>query len=369
MNKRIHFAGPSFFLVLFMAVVVACVVLKFTSSVFIPLAIALFLSFVFEPLVYTLNTKLKMPLTLCILIVMLGVSLVLFSLGNLLFFSLRTIVEEYPVYENRFTTIYQTFAGMFDWSYNVDSSLITNLWEQASIRGFLQDQIRNVSSQVISLLSSATLIFLFMFFFLAELRYFKEKIEAAFVDSMGKKNKSIFTEIVEQSTRYVTVKFYISAMTGIVVYVGTLLIGLDFPVIWGFIAFFMNFIPTFGSIFAGVLTGVFALVQFWPLKSPVILTALLMLAVNQILGNIIEPKLQGKRLGISPFIIITSLSLWGWIWGFTGMILAVPIMVVLKIVCENIDFLYPVAVLMSSGPPEAEEVEKNVEAKEASKTE
>ena len=73
-----------------------------------------------------------------------------------------------------------------------------------------------------------------------------------------------------------------------------------------------------------------------------------MLLINMILGNIIEPKVQGKNLGLSPFVIIVSLSVWGWIWGFAGMVLAVPIMVVIKIICDNIEILYPVSVLLGT---------------------
>ena len=76
-----------------------------------------------------------------------------------------------------------------------------------------------------------------------------------------------------------------------------------------------------------------------------------MLAVNMILGNFVEPKVQGRNLGLSPFIIIVSLSIWGWLWGFLGMILAVPMMVILKIVCENISFLQPLSIFMGSKPP------------------
>ena len=75
-----------------------------------------------------------------------------------------------------------------------------------------------------------------------------------------------------------------------------------------------------------------------------------MLSVNMILGNILEPRIEGKNLGISPVIILISLSLWGYIWGFTGMLLAVPLMVIIKIVCENIDYLKGLAILIGNDP-------------------
>jgi predicted PurR-regulated permease PerM len=73
-----------------------------------------------------------------------------------------------------------------------------------------------------------------------------------------------------------------------------------------------------------------------------------MLGANQLIGNVLEPKIMGDNLGISPLVVLMSLSLWGWLWGFTGMILAVPMTVIVKIVCENIPVLEPVSVLIGS---------------------
>ena len=90
--------------------------------------------------------------------------------------------------------------------------------------------------------------------------------------------------------------------------------------------------------------------QFWPSPLPVILISIILIGVNTVLGNIVEPKIQGENLGLSPFIIIVALSVWGWIWGFAGMVIAVPLMVVIKIICENVEFLKPVSILLGTLP-------------------
>jgi predicted PurR-regulated permease PerM len=113
------------------------------------------------------------------------------------------------------------------------------------------------------------------------------------------------------------------------------MVELDFAFLWGVIAFVLNFIPNFGSIVSGVLTTSFALVQFWGDVSKIVYVGIVMLSVNMILGNLVEPKLQGDQLGISPFSILVSLSLWGFLWGFAGLILAVPIMAIIKIIADN----------------------------------
>jgi predicted PurR-regulated permease PerM len=132
------------------------------------------------------------------------------------------------------------------------------------------------------------------------------------------------------------------------VFGGALAVHLDFPVIHGFLAFILNFIPTFGSVVSGVVTTGFAVLQFWPDPGKPVFVGILMLGVNTVLGNILEPRVQGKNLGLSPFLIIASLTLWGWIWGFIGLILAVPMMVMVQIICENVAFLRPIAILMGS---------------------
>lgn len=352
-----RFASASFFVMLFIAIIIAFAVAKIAASVLIPLAIALMLSVVIEPLIIMLNKRLHIPKFLCIILIMVAALVAIAFIGSLLVNSFRTILTQYPRYEQRFMIIYETVAGMFNLPFNEDLSLFKNLWDQAAVRNFVQNTTLSLSSTLFQFLKDTLVVFLFIFFFLSEMRFFSEKVKVALADVMPNKIKSAFTDVVSQIARYISVKFYISLLTGILVYIGTLLIGLDFPVIWGFLAFVMNFIPSFGSIISGILTGVFSLIQFWPQPGPVMLTVALMLLVNMVLGNIVEPKVQGRNLGLSPFVIIVSLSIWGWIWGFAGMVLAVPIMVVIKIICENVDILYPVSVLLGTvvEPPKADQ--------------
>ena len=352
-----RFASASFFVMLFIAIIIAFAVFKIAASVLIPLAIALMLSIVIEPLILLLNKKLHLPKFLCIILIMLGALVAIAVIGTLLVNSFRTILTQYPRYESRFLIIYETIASMFNLPFNEDLSLFKNLWDQAVVRSFVQNTTLSLSTTIFQFLRDTLVVFLFIFFFLSEMRFFRDKVKAALADVMPNTFRSAFTDVVTQIARYISVKFYISLLTGVLVYAGTLLIGLDFPVIWAFLAFVMNFIPSFGSIISGILTGIFALIQFWPQPAPVILVVSLMLAVNMVLGNIIEPKVQGRNLGLSPFVIIVSLSIWGWIWGFAGMVLAVPIMVVVKIICENIEILHPVSILLGT----VVEPQKNVD--------
>ena len=348
MKKLVNFARPIFLLLLVLTVIVLAAVLKVTGTFLVPVTIAMFVSLVFEPLIVTLNTKFKIPWIAGIFIVLTLVIVSVWIIASLLLSSIRTIIDLYPRYEERFTVIYKTIAGLFALPYNAESTLFQNLWGQLSIRQTLRNFAFSLSNSLIVFFKDLLLVLLFAVFFLLDLRYLRQKLDFAFGDGSKGKAAIIITDIIQQVTRYMSVKFFISLLTGVLIFLGTFAVGMGFPILWGFLAFILNFIPNFGSILSGVLTSVFALVQFWPKPAPVVFVAVLMCAVNFILGNIIEPRVQGRHLGLSPFIIIVSLSFWGWLWGFTGLILAVPMMVILKIICENVSILHPAAVLMGN---------------------
>jgi len=118
--------------------------------------------------------------------------------------------------------------------------------------------------------------------------------------------------------------------------------------VWGVIQFLLNFIPTLGSIISGLAICLFSLLQFWPEPGPVIVVILFVLITNIVLGNVLDPKIIGDNVGISPLAVLVSLVVWGWIWGFTGMVLAVPMMVIIRIICENFTFLEPISILLGS---------------------
>ena len=360
MKKYTNFARPIFILILFLCTIVTAAVLKVTSSVLIPLTIAVLVSLVFEPVLNELNKKFKIPWAIGIVFILIILMVSISLIGTLLFNSVKTVLSLYPKYEERITFIYQTVAKLFQLPYDAEDSLFANL--SSSLIGFMKDFV---------------MVLLFAFFFMLELKYFRAKIEYAFIvarenavsptEEIKNDNKGrisgIITDIIQQVTRYISVKFFISLLTGVLAYLGCLFVGLDFPIIWAFIAFVLNFIPNFGSIISVLGTTLFAVLQFWPNPTKMIITLLFMTAINFTLGNIIEPRVQGKNLGLSPFIIIASLSVWGYIWGFVGLILAVPMMVTLKIVCENFSLLQPVSVIIGSFPVEDSLKKENTKEK------
>ena len=186
-----------------------------------------------------------------------------------------------------------------------------------------------------------------MIFLLFEAVFLRTKLDKAF-EGRAERIRKISSSVITQVTNYLSIMFFVSILNGAMAGVGLWIIGVEFAAVWGVIQFVLNFIPNIGSIVAGLGATAFALIQFWPQPGPIVATALIMLGVNIFCGFIVMPKAMGDSLGLSPLVVLISLMIWGWLWGFVGMILAVPMMAIIKITCENIPVLEPISTLMSS---------------------
>lgn len=339
--------NPMMYMMLILTFIAMAAVLKLTSAFSLPIILAVLLSFVFYPICKKIN-RCHIPWLFCILITFLFSAFLIFGIGNLLYNTIKSIINVYPRYEQRFNDLYQLFCDTFKIHYDQEADLFTNLWNSLNVRTAVQNYAISLSANLVSFVKEFGLVLFFMLFLLIEFNDMKPKITMAFSDKteLQGKIKSIASTTVKEVTHYISIKFLVSLLTGILVFLVTLFAGLDFPVIWGATAFILNFIPTFGSIISWAATTVFALLQFYPSWGKFIFIAVSVLAINFILGNIIEPRWEGSDLGLSPFVILVSLSFWGWMWGFIGMILAVPMTVILKIIFENTTVLKPVAILL-----------------------
>ena len=342
------YTKPIFFVLLFFAFILLGFLCKVLSSVLVPVAIAIFMALAFYPVVKNLEAKAKIKWGIGTLLVVALLLIVIASVSSILVKGVSTIANEYSKYENRFMSIYRILAQQFNLTIDEDKSFLNNLWGILEVRQYIQDIALGLSSGVVSLGKSLVLIIIMFAFLLLEIKGLKNRITNAVEDKNKQTVLNISQQIGQDVVRFLSIKFFISLATGLLVFIASLIIGLDFPIVWAFLAFVMNFIPTFGSIISTLLTTLFALLQFYPHYGKVIFIFLFIFAVNFILGNILEPRIEGDRLGLSPFAILVSLALWGYIWGFIGMILAVPMTVIVKIFCENIPYLNIVSTVLGS---------------------
>lgn len=331
--------NKSYYILFFMAIILTGFLLKTLSSVVIPIIITILIAFALYPLIDRIHSKTHIPWALVCILLILAVLILLIMLSSLLITGLSTIIVEYPKYESRFLSIYKVIAENLGLHFNSEESFLTNLLNIVNIKQLVKAVAGFLSGGVVSAGKAFILVVLMLIFLLIEIKSMKERFVSSLRNSDKVKITGMIKQIITDVTHFLSIKLFISIITGILIFFITLALGMDFPIVWGFIAFIMNFIPTFGSIFSTIVTTLFCLLQFYPGYGKVIIIFISMIVINFGLGNVLEPRIEGNRLGLSPFAILVCLSFWGWMWGFTGLIIAVPMTVIIKIICENIPYL------------------------------
>jgi predicted PurR-regulated permease PerM len=324
--------------------VAACAILvigalKVASTLLAPLALALFLAFLSFPLVFWLQARgwpsvLATVATMTINVAVVGV--VVF----LAFISVGDFEEKLPLYKERTQVLYES---SIEWLETRGYASREDLSLDTIQPGAVFDFTRKSLASLMGIASNGALVILVMLFALLEAGSIPGKIRYIFGHSDG--NPERFHKIVREILLYLWIKTLVSIATGVFVGVGAWIIGVDFPVLWGLLTFALNYIPTIGSILAAIPSVLLALVQLgWGAAAAFLGVTVV---ANVIFGNIVEPMLMGKRLGLSTLVVTLALVFWGWLWGPIGMLLSVPLTMVVKIVVQNIPDLSWVAVLLS----------------------
>ena len=321
-------------------------VLHQLQAVLIPLVLATLISHVFSPLVIRLKA-LKVPISLILLLVLVLLSSVIGLAGLLIYTSTRSFLSEIPKYEARLSSL---LDGMVVWIRDV-AAMINVQFQPGDLQSLLDlSSLGNLIGFGIETSVFVTtwvfLIILCTLFILAGTGELSDKLAVAFPDGKSQRLMGIVQNVGSQIREYIVKKTLISLGVGTLTGVTTWLMGVDFPLTWGLVAFLLNFIPNVGSAIAVLFPTLLAFLQFDTIVTPLMLMAIL-ISAQALLGNVVEPRVFAVSLNLSPLLILISLILWGWLWGAVGMVLAVPIMATIKIICENVEILRPMAILMS----------------------
>ncbi len=223
-------------------------------------------------------------------------------------------------------------------------SIQDQLADQIDLRRIANLALVGVGTAV-SWAATVFLVLVYLMFLLVEVEHFPQRIRGAYPTDRAEEILRVVEKINDGIYRYVSVKVLMSLLVAIISLAIMLVFGLDFLVLWALLLFLFNFIPYIGSVIAcafPILTGFLQFERVWP----ALLLAALLIAAQLVVGNIFEPRLAGRRLGLSPVIVLLSLAFWGWLWGVLGMVLSVPIVVAAKIVMENVPATRPVAALI-----------------------
>ncbi|MFQ3245058.1 MAG: AI-2 transport protein TqsA [Arenicella sp.] len=207
--------------------------------------------------------------------------------------------------------------------------------------------ITGLTDTIVAMVGKISLVLIYVAFMLAEQGTFKSKIQEMFPDQNRRDSvMSILSHVQEDIQTYLWIKTLTSALTGVVSYFVLKAVGVDFAIFWAFTIFLLNFIPTIGSIIATLFPAMLALIQFDTFL-PFMIVLIGVGSVQLVVGNMLEPKLMGNTLNVSPFVVMMSLTLWGSIWGIAGAFLSVPITVILLIIFAHFEQTRYIAVLLS----------------------
>lgn len=326
-------------------------VLYQARAIVLPFALAVFFSYILNPLI-TFFERRRLPGSIAIIFAVLMTFLMLGLIGLLINNSIQSFAQEFPRYEKRFDELLRHLIRVFNlppelFSSQTDGSerfaLLANL-KDFSVTGIITTTL----SSITRFLSNTVLVLLFLLFILMGRNQFQRKLELAFDKKRSDRIVSVFININEQIKKYILMKTLISLITAILAAGVLMSFQVEFAVIWGILTFLLNFIPSIGSVIATVLPLISALIQFDSYLTIVTVAALLVI-IQFVMGNVIDPQVVGSQVNLSPLVILFSLIFWGWLWGIIGMFLAVPLAVIIKIIFENIDSLRFLSILMSTG--------------------
>jgi AI-2 transport protein TqsA len=314
-------------LVVTAALVIIVMGINQAQSVLVLLLVSVFLAVLGTPPVMWLRNK-RVPNAAAVLIVVAGMIAVLLMVGALVGASLSSFSASLPAYQSRLqeqtVALKEFLAGK---GITITDKLLLQYLNPSSVMSFTAGLLSGLGSA----LSSIVLILLTVLFILLEVFTFAGKLRA----SPGDSERFIprFTKFVNDIQRYVLIKTVISISTGIVVGIWMTILGVEFPVLWGFLAFLLNYVPNLGVVIAAIPAALFALIQIGPGHAALVAAGYL--AINFVIGTAIEPRIVGRGVGLSTLVVFLSLIFWGNMLGLIGAVLCVPITMTLKFALEN----------------------------------
>jgi predicted PurR-regulated permease PerM len=208
--------------------------------------------------------------------------------------------------------------------------------------------LRAAAGQALGVLTTCFIVLIYLVFLLAEKASFPTRIRRAFDEARANQVLDVIDNCNRAIAQYIGLKTFVSFLQGFLSFVVLALFGVDFALMWGLLVFLFNFIPYLGSVIAVGAPVVLSFVQYPDEPWRGVLVVAVLLVIQRVVDNWIEPRLAGRKLGLSPLLIILSLAFWGALWGIVGMVLAVPLTAVGKIILENIRETRPIATLLSN---------------------
>ncbi|MEN8153379.1 MAG: AI-2E family transporter [Acidobacteriota bacterium] len=329
----------------FIASVIFVLIIKELKGIFIPFFLSLLLYFLFNGVVSRL-LYFRIPKFIVLLFLLVFIFILLYFFGMLIYAGISSFVQQFPAYSAKISDLFTNLTKQLNIPISEVQSQLANFnWAKIIEKGTVI--LSTTFGSFASFLGNLFFIIIFLVFMLGGRDSLVSRVHQAFEEKRAKEMISIVKSIENQVQHYLVLKTFISFLTavisGIIIYAG----GLDFVLFSALLIFALNFIPNIGSIIATAFPILTGLIKFG-FSLNVLLVALGLMLTQMIVGNVLEPKVAGKSLNLSPMVILISLIFWGYIWGIIGMILAVPLTSAIKIIFGHIEILKPLSRLISA---------------------
>jgi AI-2 transport protein TqsA len=303
--------------------------MKAASSLLVPFFLAVFIATVCAPPLFWLQAK-GVPKVIALVLILVGILISGLLFGTLIGPSLHDFLSSLPGYQERLSTHIATAIGwLHEKGINIPEEEVAGTFHP----GWVMTLAGNILSTLSSVLTNVFLIMLTVVFILLEAADFPRKLGV--VLKSPERALSTIEKFSQHAKRYLVIKTLVSAATGLVVWLWLLILGVDYPVLWGTLSFLLNYVPNIGAIIAALPVALLTLLGFG--------------VVHIVVGNIIEPRLTGKGMSLSTLVVFLSLVFWGWVLGPVGMILSVPMTSLMKIALESYEGTQGLAILLGSG--------------------
>lgn len=345
MTEQSHLYRGTRFLVVAAAIVIIIWGINQAQSVLVLFLVSIFLAVIGTPPVLWLERK-RIPSVVAVLIAVAGMITILLMIGAVVGSSLSSFSDALPSYQMRIqeqvSALKVLLAGK---GIAVTDKILLAHFNPVAVMSLTAGMVAGLGS----VLSNIVLILLTLTFILLEASSFPVKLRAVLGDPQAAFPQC--TRFVDEIKHYMVIKTVISLATGILIGIWLSILGVDFPVLWGFLAFLLHYVPNLGSIIAAVPAVLLTLIQLG--MGYAALAAAGYLVVNFILGNVVEPRIMGRRLGLSTLVVFLSLIVWGSLLGPIGVVLCIPCTMTLRFACEGSEDTRWIAVVL--GPERSTE--------------
>ena len=311
-----------------------------------PFIIAVFIFFLLAPGAHWLNDR-GMPLFPAYALVVTGLATLFLLVGMWLYQDLSTFLEGTEQYAQKFDDLLAKWEGETVLGFTISFEGLRISESQ------IESAVLSLFGEISSFVSLALTVFVFLVFIILEAETLPKRLAAAYPSDTEENLKVILSDIGEGVFRYVILKTAVSLGAGVVTAVILIAMGIPGWLLWSMLTFLLSYVPYIGSLVALIPPAILGFLLLEPTSA--IFLVVLLIAKEQIWGQFIENKLFGSSLDISPIVLLLVTAFWFWLWGIMGMILAVPMAVIAKIILSNIPETRPISILLSERAPRAEE--------------